>query len=179
VDHSRSERTTPNCTITDLIHLADLTPRDTLIPLDALGLAAQACLLPQSHLADHILLDALNQAALVYLHRLWDPSFLVDLSRSVMRSSNTTDLTHLADLIHLADPTHLASLTHLAGRTRLGRLFHRLCPPVFLIPSLMARLLFDPITLFGDAETYGRFFLVVEEMLTIPSFYTNTFNPIT
>ncbi|GAM35158.1 hypothetical protein TCE0_017f03267 [Talaromyces pinophilus] len=117
VDHSRSERTTPNCTITDLIHLADLTPRDTLIPLDALGLAAQACLLPQSHLADHILLDALNQAALVYLHRLWDPSFLVDLSRSVMRSSNTTDLTHLADLIHLADPTHLASLTHLAGRT--------------------------------------------------------------
>lgn len=152
----------PNCTITDLIHPADLTPRD-LIPLDVLGLAAQACLLPQSNLADHILLDALNQAALVYLHRLWDPSFLVDLSRSVMRSSNTTDLT----LAHLADPTHL------------GRLFHQLCPRVFLIPSLVARLLFDPITPFGDAENYGRFFLVVEDILIIPSFYTNTFNPIT
>lgn len=133
--------------ITDRIHLADLTPQDTLI-LDALGLAAQACLLPQfhlasqvgllrsamvvsiitdlTHLADLILLDTLNQAALVYLHHPWDPSFLADLLRSVMRSSTTTDLIHLAGLTHL------------------GRLCHRLCPRVSLIPSLVERLLFNP-----------------------------------
>lgn len=136
MDHSTSERRAPNCTITGLIHLADPAPRDILIPLDVLGLAAQACLLPQSRLADHILLDALNQAALVYLHRLWDPSFIVGLLRSVMRSSITTDLTHLAGLTHL------------------GHLCHRLCPQASLIPSLVERLQFNPLSPFGDAENY-------------------------
>ncbi|RAO67632.1 uncharacterized protein BHQ10_003644 [Talaromyces amestolkiae] len=83
-----------------LIRPANPIPRDVLIPLDALNRAAQAFLGLQFHL-DPILLVALNQAALVYLHHLSGPSFLVDLLRSVMRSFTITDLTHLADLGHL------------------------------------------------------------------------------
>lgn len=86
-----------------------------------------------------------------------DLAFQVEILRSAMAVSITTDLTHLADLIllvalnqaalvclhHLWDLSFPADLTHLAGLTHRGRLCHRLCPRACLIPNPVERLLFD------------------------------------